>query len=495
MEQMKADPITFEPQRFQPMIKANNRFIAEDGRNYGRPTENASILFEQQNFQPAINAINHFIEENSRSYKRGRLQQYDQGAVTCLRVPDDKAINRNITENYLTERTQQEPNLPKGPQGESAFNHTATNINEAQNMVERYRQQAQRNPDVWGQDRIGKNSINRELTERGQVQQDAVNLNSNFRIRQETLEGNATNSTAHQETRQGENRQTPIQGGYQDASVRKETINANNRPYLQNIHREYSNNERNTSSDRQFFVPQEEQSRGGRKNKAVQVDHVEEQYVIRQNTFSGKNQLCIEDTERPVFVNNYYAGDNPQQMFREVRENFNGKSNNSNFRLQQFQTQALKHDKASQSMDDWDVRIARMHRMEETHPIVENYHNNQDPPVIVQPNKMQELTLSSTRSYQMPDYSVPLPNTHAYKSPPDDSLLPGQHNQAVMVTPNIQGDLNNSLLETIKRVTSAVEQQVILSRARVEHSIIQNNNLFQELIKAQNKRDLDLALM
>ena len=316
-----------------------------------------------------------------------------------------------------------------------------------------------------------------------------MNLNSNFGIRQETLEGSTTNSAPCQETRQGENRQNPIQG------VREETSNANNRPYLQNIHREYSNSERNTSNDRQFFMPQEEQSRGGRKSKAVQIDHVEEQYVIRRNTFSGKNPLCIEDTERPVFVNNYYAGDKPQQMFREVRENFNGKSNNSNFHLQQFQTQALKQDKASQSMDDWDVGIARMHRMEETHPTVENYHNNQDPPVIVQPNKMQELTLSLTRSYQMPDYSVPPPNTHTYKSPPDNSLLPGQHNQAVTVTPNTQGDLNNSLLETIKRVTSAVEQQVILSGARAEHSIIQNNNLFQELIKAQNKRDLDLALM
>ena len=61
-------------------------------------------------------------------------------------------------------------------------------------MVERYRQQAQRKQDVWGQDRIGEDSINRELTERGQVQQDAVNLNSNFGIRQEMLEGSAANS-------------------------------------------------------------------------------------------------------------------------------------------------------------------------------------------------------------------------------------------------------------------------------------------------------------
>ena len=147
-------------------------------------------------------------------------------------------------------------------------------------------------------------------------------------------------------------------------------------------------------------------------------------------------------------------------------------------------------------MDDWGVGMARMHRMEVMHPTVEGYHNNQEPPVIVQPNKMQELTSSSTRSYQIPDYSVPPPNTHTYKSPPDDSLLPGQHNQVAMTaTPNTQGDPNNSLLETIKRVTSAVEQQVILSGARAEHSIKQSNKLFQELVEGLNRRDLDLALM
>ena len=58
----------------------------------------------------------------------------------------------------------------------------------------------------------------------------------------------------------GKNRQTSIQEGYQDPTVREETINDNNRHYLQHIHREYSNNERNTSSDRQFFAPQEEQT-------------------------------------------------------------------------------------------------------------------------------------------------------------------------------------------------------------------------------------------
>ena len=100
-------------------------------------------------------------------------------------------------------------------------------------------------------------------------------------MRHETLEGNARNSALRQENRQGKNGQTPIERGCQDASVREETINTNNRLHLQNIHREYGNNERNVSSDRLFLAPQEEQTRSRRKSKVVQVDHVEEQYVIR----------------------------------------------------------------------------------------------------------------------------------------------------------------------------------------------------------------------
>ena len=93
--------------------------------------------------------------------------------------------------------------LTKGPQSESTFNHITANGNDVQDMAEIYSQQAQRNPDIRGQDTIGKNSINQEFTERSQALQDVVNLNSNFRVRQETLEGNATNSALCQETRQG----------------------------------------------------------------------------------------------------------------------------------------------------------------------------------------------------------------------------------------------------------------------------------------------------
>ena len=136
-----------------------------------------------------------------------------------------------------------------------------------------------------------------------------------------------------------------------------------------------------------------------------------------------------------------------------------------------------------------------MHRMEEMHPPLGIYHPSQDLPVVVQPNKDHESTTSSVRSHWIPDYSVPPRTAHTYKTPPDDGILLGQTVQVLVTTTQDQSDQQTSLLETIKRVTSAVEQQVILSGTCAEHTIIQSNNLFQEFIKSQNKRNLDPALM
>ena len=60
-------PTAFDPQQFQPMIKANNHFFAEEGRNYVRSPvyKGEEIgLPRQRSFQPAINANNRLIKEN-----------------------------------------------------------------------------------------------------------------------------------------------------------------------------------------------------------------------------------------------------------------------------------------------------------------------------------------------------------------------------------------------------------------------------------------------
>ena len=209
---------------------------------------------------------------------------------------------------------QREPSYIRGPQNEGAPTYVENNVNETEN------------------------SINQEYLERNQVQQDAANVSTNPGTNLEMLGRDTTNNVLHQEARQGRSGQTSVQDSCQRVTTSEDSINRNNRPPIQNIHREYGNVESNISSKGQFFAPQRRQTPGERKSKAVQVDHVEEQYVIKRNTFSGKNPLYIEENERPVFINNYYVGDNPQQMFREVRGNPCGRSDNSNYRLQQTQT-------------------------------------------------------------------------------------------------------------------------------------------------------------
>ena len=132
-EQSGKDSNGFEPQKFQPTVKANNCFIAEDGRNYERPQENTEVdptLGRQQNFQPTINTNNHFITEDERDNARGIPQQHNCHAINNLQVPNDKRINRNIAEQYSMGRTQRESNLARRPQSGSV-----TNFYEAQNMI------------------------------------------------------------------------------------------------------------------------------------------------------------------------------------------------------------------------------------------------------------------------------------------------------------------------------------------------------------------------
>ena len=92
------------------------------------------MVLDPQYYQPTINANNHFITENSRNQEREIPQQYNYGGASGLQAPNEKVINRNIEEKYLTGRSQQEFNLTKEPQRHSknAINHISLLINEVQ---------------------------------------------------------------------------------------------------------------------------------------------------------------------------------------------------------------------------------------------------------------------------------------------------------------------------------------------------------------------------
>ena len=94
-----------------------------------------------------------------------------------------------------------------------------------------------------------------------------------------------------------------------------------------------------------------------------------------------------------------------------------------------------------------------------------------------------------------------LPNVTTNLPPP---LLPNtsphyrqqHHNELQQPESSNPGQVMNSeILKSIQSITEVMQQQLLLNSKTTEHGIVQTASLFQEMIKAQEKRDLDPALL
>ena len=70
------------------------------------------------------------------------------------------------------------------------------------------------------------------------------------------------------------------------------------------------------------------------------------------------------------------------------------------------------------------------------------------------------------------------------------------HNQVHQSEVSNLGQVTNSkILESIQSITEVMQQQLLLNSKMTEQGIVQTASHFQEMIKAQEKRDLDPALL
>ena len=119
-------------------------------------------------------------------------------------------------------------------------------------------------------------------------------------------------------------------------------------------------------------------------------------------------------------------------------------------------------------------------------------------PVSGEPVNVQPMTTNdNTALLDLPNVQTGLPMP----------LMPQQVNQTVMEdreerTENVQPPrpstdmvTNSQILELIQNITRIMQQQLVFNRKTTEAGILQAASLFQEMIKAQEKRDLDPALM
>ena len=123
-----------------------------------------------------------------------------------------------------------------------------------------------------------------------------------------------------------------------------------------------------------------------------------------------------------------------------------------------------------------------------------NFHQElQTYPVSRDPMTVQLTGVDNVSSSALLD----LPNINTNLPPP---LLPNpsphHHHRVHQVEVSNPGQVTNSeILKSIQSITEVMQQQLLLNSKTTEQGIVQTASLFQEMIKAQEKRDLDPALL
>ena len=85
----------------------------------------------------------------------------------------------------------------------------------------------------------------------------------------------------------------------------------------------------------------------------------------------------------------------------------------------------------------------------------------------------------------LPPPLLPNPSSHYHQQ---------HHNQEHQMEVNPGQVTNSEILKSIQSITEVMQQQLLLNSKTTEHGIVQTASLFQEMIKVQEKRDLDPAL-
>ena len=198
---------------------------------------------------------------------------------------------------------------------------------------------------------------------------------------------------------------------------------------------------------------------------------------------------------KPMFVNNYFVGDNNWRTVArdksEAMRQPDESKNRSSIAVQTAVSLLGEEDKPARFVQ---TGISRMKAMGNN----EGVYDTQSP-LVVEPAKNGNSTGWSTNSFNLPEVHQNTSIRQQCKGLPDltvpspliqDHTLPQGQSET-----NTSGHAENAILRVIERMTDTMEQQMRLSATRSEYNMQQNTKVMDQFIKAQDRRDLDLALM
>ena len=113
--------------------------------------------------------------------------------------------------------------------------------------------------------------------------------------------------------------------------------------------------------------------------------------------------------------------------------------------------------------------------------------------MVVEPAKQGNATSWSTHSFSIPSIQQDTSRQQC-KGFPDFTVPPPTVQTPTPSTP--QNDREESaILRVIKKMTDTMDQQMRLSATRADYNMQQNTKMMDQFIRAQDRRDLDPALM
>ena len=254
-----------------------------------------------------------------------------------------------------------------------------------------------------------------------------------------------------------------------------------------NLHAEYEDTDSGVSK---FFHGKKHSDKGSSQDcKIIRIlpDENEDFLDLVRDSVSAQTRIG----EKPMFVKNYFMGDNnnwrtvaneKSDSVRHVEES----RSQSSTAVQTAVSFLGEEDKQSSFLQTGISRVKSMSSNE--------VGCNTQSPVVVEPMKNGNSTGYSTHSFNLPEVQQNTPTGQQCKGFPDFTVPPPPI-QAQTPQQGCSDREESAILRVIEKMTDTMDQQMRLSAMRTEYNMQQNTKMMDQFIKAQDRRDLDPALM
>ena len=252
-----------------------------------------------------------------------------------------------------------------------------------------------------------------------------------------------------------------------------------------NLHTEYEDRSKGASK---FFLEKKQTDISGlRECQIIRIlpDENDDYLDIVRDSISAQTRRG----PKPMFVNNYFVGDNnwrtvPRENPDTMRH-LNESRSRSSTGVQTAVSFLGEEDKGSSILQTGLARVKSMGTNEAN--------CNVQSPVVVEPTKQGNSMGWSTHSFNIPDSQQDTSGQQCKGFPdftvPPPPIPPQDPTQGC-------GDRGDStILKVMEKMTEAMDQQMRLSATRADYNMQQNTKIMDQFIRAQDRRDLDPALM